>query len=155
MSRFFAALLLLFLGTSFSLMAQDLPGNVPLDIKTQSGTRYTFHVEEAVTPQQHSQGLMYRQSLPKFGGMIFIFEDMRPVAFWMRNTPLPLDLLFIVALEPGVGRIVGIRENAVPYSEQLIPSHQPVHAVLEINGGTSAQLNLRPGDEIRHHLLRP
>ncbi|MGH6979618.1 MAG: DUF192 domain-containing protein [Stellaceae bacterium] len=114
-----------------------------LVIDTASGPRH-FDVELAVTPAQEEQGLMYRQRLAPDAGMLFVFDDTAIRTFWMRNTMIPLDMLFIAP----DGRIVDIHERAVPLSENVIPSREPARAVLELNGGTAARLGIKIGDVV-------
>lgn len=103
-----------------------------------------FTVEIATTPAQQEQGLMYRRSMAPDAGMLFDFGRPQPTTFWMKNTLIPLDMLFIGA----DGRIVNIHERAVPMSEAMIPSQGVVRAVIELNGGTAARLGIRPGDRV-------
>jgi uncharacterized protein len=116
-----------------------------LVIETRAGPKH-FDVELAVTPAQEEQGLMYREHLDPDAGMLFVFNDTAPRSFWMKNTLIPLDMLFIAA----DGRIVDIHERAVPLSEDLIPSQVPARAVLELNGGTVARLGIKIGDVVRY-----
>src|SRR6185437_6516835 len=104
-----------------------------LTIDTAAGPQH-FKVELAVSPEQQEQGLMFRRSLPADAGMLFDFGGTRPAVFWMKNTLIPLDMLFIAA----DGRIADIHERAVPLTEANIPAKMPVKAVLELNGGTVA-----------------
>jgi uncharacterized membrane protein (UPF0127 family) len=120
-----------------------------LELVTDKG-RHKFKVELATTPQQMAQGLMYRRSLEPDAGMLFDYGTVQPVSFWMRNTLIPLDMIFIL---PN-GRVAGIHERAVPLSEQPIPSPVPVRAVLEVNGGTAARLGAKPGDLVIHPIFR-
>ncbi len=117
-----------------------------LVVETAQGGRYPFTVELAVTEAQQAQGLMHRQSLAPDAGMLFLFDPVRPVSFWMRNTLISLDMLFI---EPD-GRIAGIARRTTPLSEAPVPSGRPVRAVLEINGGLAAMLGIAPGDRVVH-----
>jgi uncharacterized membrane protein (UPF0127 family) len=87
---------------------------------------------------------MFRKSLPEGQGMLFDFKRESPVSFWMHNTYVSLDMIFIA----GDGRIVHIVENAKPLSDDLIPSGGPVRAVLEVIAGTSQQLGIAPGDRV-------
>lgn len=119
-----------------------------LKIVTESGT-VTFSVELVDTPALRSKGLMFRQELAPNSGMIFDFLDEKEVSFWMRNTFIPLDLIFI----DGTGSIVNIHENARPFDETSIPSGQPVRFVFEIAGGQSKILNIQVGDQIEFHVL--
>lgn len=103
--------------------------------------KLTFRVELAITPQEQERGLMYRKSLDAGAGMLFVSETERPHVFWMKNTLIPLDMIFIGANR----RIVGIVQNAEP---QTLTSRQvdgPSQYVLEIGGGLSASLGIRPG----------
>ena len=110
---------------------------------------FTFQVELAITPAQRRQGLMYRKSLAPDHGMLFDFGRSSPVSMWMRNTFVPLDMLFI----DETGLIVNIAADTVPHSEAIVPSAGPVRAVLEINAGTTRLLGIRPGHVVRHPLL--
>jgi len=116
-----------------------------LVIETAAGPKH-LDVELAVTPAQEEQGLMYREHLNPDAGMLFVFNDTAPRSFWMKNTLIPLDMLFVAA----DGRIVDIHERAVPLSEDIIPSQMPARAVLELNGGTVARLGIKVGDLVRH-----
>jgi uncharacterized membrane protein (UPF0127 family) len=116
---------------------------IPLTI-TQNGETHRFHVEVARTPAEQSQGLMFRTKMGPNEGMIFPTATPQFRSFWMRNTVIPLDLLFI-----GADGLVGnIAANAVPYSEASIPSDGPVVAVLELAGGRAAELGIMPGARV-------
>jgi uncharacterized membrane protein (UPF0127 family) len=117
---------------------------VPLTI-TSNGRDHRFTVEVASTVEQQSMGLMYRNKLAPDRGMIFPFDPPRDASFWMRNTLIPLDMIFIRA----DGSIANIAENTVPYSEEPVLSAGPVAAVLEIAGGRAAELGLKPGDRVK------
>jgi uncharacterized membrane protein (UPF0127 family) len=108
-----------------------------------------FTVELAVSAEDQAQGLMFRRSLPRDAGMLFDFGKTRPAEFWMKNTLIPLDMLFIAA----DGHIADIHERAVPMSEATIESKVPVRAVLEVNGGTVARLGIKEGDLIHHSIF--
>jgi uncharacterized protein len=114
-----------------------------LEIVTVDGP-HRFSVEVMRTPEQLAQGLMFRRYMPDDRGMLFDFKTEQPVQFWMKNTYLPLDMIFISK----AGKIVSIKENAEPLSETLIPSGAPVVAVLEVNAGTAARIHARPGDAV-------
>lgn len=115
-----------------------------------AGGKHVFDVELASTPAAQQQGLMYRTDIAENGGMLFAPYPAegggpREASFWMKNTPSPLDILFIRA----DGTIARIAENTIPFSEDQIPSGEPVAAVLEIRGGRSAELGISPGDKVR------
>jgi uncharacterized membrane protein (UPF0127 family) len=103
----------------------------------------------ADTPERSQQGLMFLRWLPPDQGMLFPEDTPRVMHMWMKNTLIPLDMLFIDAK----GRIIGIHERATPRSEDIITSPAPVKAVLELAGGACAQLGIRVGDQVRHALF--
>lgn len=105
-----------------------------------------FRVEIADDPQERAQGLMFVERMPMMEGMLFIYERPHAPSFWMRNTLIPLDMLFI---GPD-GVIRHIHENAEPLDETPIPGGDGILAVLEINGGMAARLGLKVGDALRH-----
>lgn len=117
---------------------------VPLTI-TSNGRTHRFTVEVARSVEEQRMGLMNRQQLAPDRGMIFPFESERIASFWMRNTLIPLDLIFIRA----DGSITNIEANTVPLSEDPVLSYEPVTAVLEIPGGRSAELGIKPGDKVK------
>src|ERR1041385_5478320 len=138
------ALLLLLVAVSAS-PAQQLQ-NFPtgdLTIETAGGPR-KFHVELATTPAQLEQGLMFRRTLAPDAGMLFDFKTPSSVTMWMKNTFIPLDMLFIDA----AGRVINIAERTVPHSLDLVAATAPARAVLEVNGGTAARLGIKPGDRV-------
>jgi uncharacterized membrane protein (UPF0127 family) len=116
---------------------------VPLIIHSESGA-HRFTVEVASTPEQQERGLMFRTSLAGDRGMIFPWDSQQPATFWMKDTLIPLDIVFI-----GVdGRIARIAANAKPMSLDPIPSEVPVSGVLELRGGRAAELGIREGDRV-------
>jgi len=119
-----------------------------LEIVTRNGV-HVFDVEIAVTPEERSKGLMFRRELPHGQGMLFDFNGEGPVAMWMRNTYVSLDMFFIRA----DGRIARIAENAEPLSEATIASGVPVKAVLEVVAGTAKRLGIAPGDRVAHPMF--
>src|SRR5215472_4733843 len=142
----FAALSLLSLPPPASpASAQDLQS---LEIASKTGV-HVFGVELAVTPEEQAKGLMFRRQLPEKQGMLFDFHREQPTAFWMKNTYIPLDMIFIRA----DGRILRIAENTKPLSEDLVPSGGPVRAVLEVVGGTAKKLGIAPGDRVGHAIF--
>lgn len=124
--------------------AAELPRDVVL---LESGaSQYRFEVEVADDPSERAEGLMYRTSLADNAGMLFLYPKAQPVEFWMKNTPLPLDIVFIRE----DGTIARIAESTTPMSEDLIPSGEPVRAVLEVKAGTMRQLGVAVGDRLRN-----
>ena len=110
-----------------------------------------FRVEIADDERERAQGLMGRRDLATGAGMLFIYDSPRPVSFWMRNTPLPLDMVFI----DETGTVVGVHENAVPFDETPIPSGAPVLMVLEIRGGLARRIGITEGAHLVHPRLDP
>ena len=110
---------------------------------------HRFTVEVAETPEQMEQGLMFRRAMAPDAGMLFDYKTPTVATMWMRNTLIPLDMLFI----DGQGRVVYIRANATPQSEAIITTPLPVKAVLELGGGECARLGIRVGDQVRHALF--
>ena len=121
----------------------------PLEI-VSGGRVHSFAVELAQTDEQRSQGLMYRRSLPAGRGMLFDFKQEQPVAFWMKNTYVSLDMIFI----RGDGTIANIAENTEPLSEKMVPAAGAVRGVLEVVAGTSRKLGIKPGDKVAHPIFR-
>lgn len=120
-----------------------------LQVVKADGQRHDFVVEVATSADQLSQGLMYRSKMAANAGMLFDFGAPRSVAMWMKNTLIPLDMLFVT----GNGRIAGISERAVPHSTVTISSPGDVKAVLELNGGTASRLGLKVGDRVLHPIF--
>lgn len=107
-----------------------------------AGGPHRFRVEVAATPQQQQRGLMFRTAMGADEGMVFPLAQVRMASFWMRNTVISLDIIFI---GPD-NRVLNVAANAVPYSEESIPAAGPTKAVLELNAGRAAQLGIAPGD---------
>jgi uncharacterized membrane protein (UPF0127 family) len=121
-----------------------------LDLRDGDSTlRFTTEVVD--TEASRAQGLMHRDAMPRFSGMLFVYPQPGPVAFWMRNTRIPLDMLFFDA----AGRLTRIHENAVPFDETAIPGGNDVLFVLEINGGMARELGIELGAELRHPAVDP
>jgi uncharacterized membrane protein (UPF0127 family) len=120
-----------------------------LEIVSKTGV-HTFAVELAKSDAERAQGLMYRRELPEGRGMLFDFQRDDEVAMWMKNTYIPLDMVFIRS----DGRIVRIAENTEPRSERIISSGGPVRGVLEVIGGTARKLGIAAGDRVAHPLFR-
>jgi len=131
---------------SASLRAAD--NLQPLEIATVGGV-HPFAVEVVDNDADRAKGLMYRKELPEGRGMLFDFHREQDVSFWMQNTYIPLDMIFIRA----DGRILRIQENAEPLSTRLIPSGGPVLGVLEVIGGTTRKLGIKPGDRVAHPIF--
>ena len=119
-----------------------------LEIASKSGV-HAFAVELATNDAERSRGLMFRKELPEGHGMLFIFERDEPVSFWMHNTLISLDMIFI----RNDGRILRIAESTDPLSDRLIPSGGPVRSVLEVIGGTARKLGIEPGDRVESPAL--
>ena len=116
-----------------------------VSLTIRSGARnHRFMVEVARTPEEQARGLMFRESLADDRGMIFPFDPPQNASFWMRNTLIPLDMIFIRA----DGTIARIAANTVPHSLDPVPAGEPVVAVLEIRGGRAAELGIRAGDRV-------
>jgi len=123
-------------------------GMQKLDIVTANGG-HSFSVEVATTREEQDKGLMFRRELPDGQGMLFDFTTEQTVSFWMENTYISLDIIFI----NGDGRIRRIAENAEPLSKTSILSDGPVRAVLEVIGGTTRKLGIKPGDQVMHPIF--
>ena len=115
---------------------------MPLTIRTANTTHH-FTVQVAATPEQQEHGLMFYRSLGPDQGMIFPYDPPQSVSFWMKNTLIPLDMLFIRA-DGTIARIA----TAKPLDETPVPSGEPIAAVLEIRGGRTAELGIREGDKV-------
>ena len=121
-----------------------------LQIVTATGT-HDFQVEIARDEASRARGLMDRRFMPADHGMLFEFEREAPEAFWMKDTYIPLDMIFISR----AGVVTNIVANAEPLSERAIPSGPPCMAVLELNGGAAARIGLKVGDRVRHPFFKP
>jgi uncharacterized membrane protein (UPF0127 family) len=139
--RPFIAAAAAFMLLSFSALADD----GQLTIKTAAGEHH-FTVEVDDTNEGRAKGLMFRTTLAPEARMLYDFKESRPVSFWMQNTLIPLDMLFI----RHDGTIANIHVNAKPMDPTSIPSDGPVEFVLEIPGGRSAELGIKAGDTVIH-----
>lgn len=119
-----------------------------LEIATKSGVQ-VFSVEVATTEEEKRTGLMYRKELPDGRGMLFDFSPEQEVSMWMKNTFIPLDMIFIRA----DGRILRIAENTVPQSTKIISSRGPAKGVLEVIAGTAKKYGIAAGDRVAHPLF--
>jgi uncharacterized protein len=122
----------------------------PLSIITGTGT-HNFSVEVMRTQPELEKGLMYRTSMPEDHGMLFNFRVEQSIMMWMKNTYIPLDMLFM----DKTGKVVGIVADAKPLSEQILSAAAPTYAVLELNGGEAAKIGLKVGDKVNHPIFSP
>ena len=113
-------------------------------IHPQKGEPIRISVAIADTPQKRSFGLMYRRDLSESHGMLFLFPREEPLSFWMKNTPLPLDIIFINTAHT----IVSIAQNTTPFSEKPLPSGSPAQFVLEVTGGFCQRHGVAVGDRV-------
>jgi uncharacterized membrane protein (UPF0127 family) len=148
--RFWAAFAIIVVMWGMLAAASRAEGPETLQIVTSSGT-HEFHVEIAKDDATRARGLMNRPFLPADRGMLFEFDREAPVSFWMKNTYIPLDMIFISR----AGVVTNIVEKAEPLSERVIPSGPPCMAVLELNGGAAASIGLKVGDKVRHPFFKP
>jgi uncharacterized protein len=121
-----------------------------LTIVTASG-RHVYQVEVMRTPEQRARGLMHRQFMPQDRGMLFDFGRTEPVAMWMQNTYISLDMFFVAP----DGRIARITTQTEPHSTRTLPSGEPVLGVLELNAGQADAIGAKAGDKIEHPMFRP
>lgn len=153
LSRWFAVLcgmVLLTTALASPIQAQPQPTLPQSDlvINTAKGPQ-RFRVELADNDMSRSRGMMFRTSMAPDAGMLFDFKQEQMASFWMRNTLLPLDMLFIKA----DGIILNIHQRAIPHDESGVNSTGPVRAVLEVNGGTVSRLGIKPGDRVDHAIF--
>jgi uncharacterized membrane protein (UPF0127 family) len=139
----FSPTLLLFLPLLF-LCACGASPTPRVVIYPQHGDPIFVRVEIADSPEKRNFGLMYRKDLPEFHGMLFLFPREEVQSFWMKNTPLPLDIIFINSAY----EIVNIARNTIPFSERLLPSGRPAQFVLEVNGGFCQRHGIEVGDRV-------
>ena len=121
-----------------------------LEIDTASGP-HLFNVEVVRTPADRERGLMDRRTMPLDRGMLFDFQTEQPVIFWMKDTYIALDMIFVAQN----GRVVGIKHDAKPMDETLIPSGAPTLGVIELNGGVTNTIGLKIGDVVKNPLFHP
>jgi uncharacterized membrane protein (UPF0127 family) len=133
-----------FIALTLLVQANVLGANTAaLVLKTETGD-HRFTVEVAETNEERALGLMYRRSLPDDGGMLFIYDRPQPATMWMKNTLIPLDMIFIAA----DGTVHRIESNTEPFSTALISSEGNVLAVLEVNAGQAEKIGLKRGDKV-------
>ena len=140
-----------FAGFSISAFSQGLVtfDKSKLSVITSTGQK-NFEVEVAVSDRQQSQGLMYRRSMAANAGMLFDYGASRHIQMWMRNTYIPLDMIFIGPK----GKVINIVERTIPHSESIISSNGRARAVLELNSGTVSRLGIKTGDTVIHSVFR-
>jgi uncharacterized protein len=143
LSRRHLLVIALLLVTSIPAWALETFGTSELTIQTAAGPQ-KFSIELALTDAQMEQGLMFRRSMAADAGMLFDFKQPTNVTMWMKNTVIPLDMLFLDTS----GKIIDIHERAVPYSTDIIASTVPARYVIELNGGTVARLGIKLGDKV-------
>ena len=117
---------------------------IPLTVTIAEGRSHDFRVELARTDKEQAQGLMFRTQMGADEGMLFPYDPPRVLSFWMKNTVIPLDIIFIGPDR----RVINVAANTTPYSEASVPSAAPAIAVLELNAGRAAQLGIVPGTRI-------
>ncbi len=151
--RLFVGFPLVFVAATARAQSGDPEADIKYDrsslVIVTAGRDIKFDVELALTEPQREHGLMFRKSLGAYEGMLFDFYREMPVTFWMKNTLIPLDMVFIAA----DGTVRHVHANATPLSTDTIPSEYPVRAVLEINGGTARLLGIKPGDKVKHAIF--
>ena len=141
----------------FCATASECDGLVPiafprssLTIDTAAGPK-KIQIELAATETERARGLMCRQSLGPDDGMLFDFGTVGEVSMWMRNTLIPLDMVFIRK----DGTVARIGKRTVPLSLAVVSSGEPILGVLELNAGTADRLGIKPGDRVRHEIFKP
>jgi uncharacterized membrane protein (UPF0127 family) len=153
MRRFILSALFLSLASAASAQTSkddvvDFGEPVPLTIVSKDST-HTFQIERAITLDQQARGMMFRETMDPDSGMLFEFAEPKIATIWMKNTPLPLDILFVRSN----GKILKIEHMAQPYKLRSASSEAIVAAVLELQGGRSKELGIMPGDLIQHEFF--
>jgi uncharacterized membrane protein (UPF0127 family) len=153
MRRFILSALFLSLASAASAQTSkddvvDFGEPVPLTIVSKDST-HTFQIERAITLDQQARGMMFRETMDPNSGMLFEFAEPKIATIWMKNTPLPLDILFVRSN----GKILKIEHMAQPYKLRSASSEAIVAAVLELQGGRSKELGIMPGDLIQHEFF--
>lgn len=150
MLRAFVAVIIVLLGIPAGVGAEAVTfAKSRLEVVTEGGRRHAFAVEVAATPEQLSQGLMFRRDLPAGSGMLFDFGSPRQVSMWMKNTLIPLDMLFM----DRTGRVIHVEQYTVPGSLEPRGPSEPVLGVLELPAGTVRRLGLKSGDRVSHPMF--
>ena len=150
MKRFIlSALFVSLAGSAFAQTSKDdvvdFGTPVPLTVVSEDAA-HTFMIERAVTLDQQARGMMFRESMDADSGMLFEFDEPKIATIWMKNTPLPLDIIFVRSN----GKILKIEHMAQPYKLRSASSEAIVAAVLELQGGRSKELGIKPGDVVKH-----
>ena len=138
------AIVLILWGLSFGAEAMVQFDVDHLTLVDHDGHRHEMTVEVASTPDQLTQGLMFRRQMAADAGMIFDFHELKAVSMWMKNTFIPLDMIFV----DDQGRITGVVERAVPQSLDIISSPGKARAVIEVNGGATQSMGIKAGDHV-------
>jgi len=126
----------------------DFGTPVPLTVVSADST-HTFSIERAITLDQQARGMMFRETMDPDSGMLFEFDAPKIATIWMKNTPLPLDIIFVRSN----GKILKIEHMAQPYKLRSASSEAIVAAVLELQGGRSKELGIMPGDLVQHEFF--
>lgn len=146
MMRFWASLAVCVTFLAEGVAAECRPDRVEL---RNDQTHIRFDVELAVTGPEKSRGLMFREHLPNRSGMLFVYDPPQQVAFWMKNTLIPLDMIFV----DQAGIVTRVHEGAIPGDLTPIDGGSDIFAVLEINAGLSARYGIQPGTQMRHEIF--
>lgn len=144
-----SALLALVLAGAWLAAQASEPALTEVVVETRAGLQHRFVLEVADTEAARQRGLMFRESIPADGGMLFDLREERSASIWMKDTPLSLDVLFVRA----DGRVVRIAPSLPPMTLTPIASPHPVRAVIEINGGTCERLGITAGDRVHHAIF--
>ncbi len=138
---------------ALSLFLASVPAAHPverLSIESARGEQ-VFQVEVVKEERDRNRGLMFRRHMATDHGMLFDYDPPQEISFWMKNTYIPLDIIFVGT----DGRIITIAANTKPLDQTPLPSNGVIRGVLEINGGLSAKLGIKVGDRVRHRLFEP
>lgn len=141
-------LLLVALWSIIAAIANADPADAVVTVISANGQRREFVVEVADTEERRQRGLMFRETVPADGGMIFIYDPPQVAAMWMKNTLIPLDMVFVDT----EGEIVHVASHTTPHSLEPISAGVPVSAVIELNGGSCDRLGIRVGDRVHYDL---
>ncbi|MEO0637792.1 MAG: DUF192 domain-containing protein [Pseudomonadota bacterium] len=134
---------------AFSASSQAIFHEAPLTVETREGD-VSFQIEVADDPDERSRGLMFRRSMPEDAGMLFVHDAPREITMWMKNTYIPLDMIFIGA----EGKVVSVAADTIPHSLSVISSRVDARYVLELNAGMAKRHAIRPGDAVEHPAIQ-